>query len=39
MLVGTVEAADEKEAVEKAPAKFKRYGQQLMAAPHFDDRP
>ena len=31
MLVGTVEAAGENEAIEKAPAEFKQYGRKLMA--------
>jgi hypothetical protein len=31
MLVGTVEAADENEAIEKAPARLKQHGRKLMA--------
>ena len=38
MLLGTVEAADAKEAIEKAPEKFKIRGE-LLAVPHHDDRP
>jgi len=34
MLLGTVEAADAKEAIEKAPEKFKPYGGKLLAVPH-----
>jgi hypothetical protein len=39
MLLGTVEAADPKEAIEKAPEKFKRYKGKLLAVPHHDYRP
>jgi hypothetical protein len=31
MLVGTVEATGESEAIERAPAEFKQYGRKLMA--------
>jgi hypothetical protein len=34
MLVGTVEAADENDAVGKAPARLKQYGRKLMAVRH-----
>jgi Mn-containing catalase len=34
MLVGTVEAASEHEAIEKAPARLKQYGRKLMAVRH-----
>jgi hypothetical protein len=32
-LLGTIEAADEKEAIEKAPAKWKQFGRKLLAVP------
>jgi hypothetical protein len=33
MLVATVEAADENEAIEKAPTRLKQGGRKLMAVP------
>jgi hypothetical protein len=38
MLVGTVEAADENEAIEKAPAWSKQHGEKLIAVPAVSDQ-
>jgi hypothetical protein len=37
MLVGTVEAADDNEAIEKAPAWTKKYERKLIAVPAVSD--
>jgi hypothetical protein len=37
MLVATVEAADENEAIEKAPPRLKQGGGKLLAVPAYRD--